>query len=107
MKICPCDMTLSLGSHKLAHQVVKKVNQSVPERDMKLHKWMEDDQGGPGEKAGGVGVLSASSVWYVAGRCWSLRRCCVYLTQVSPSHLETHCLDLRGRAEAELQGAQV
>lgn len=41
------------------------------------------------EKAGGGAVFSASSVWYVAGRCWPLRLCHIYFTQVSPSHLYT------------------
>lgn len=33
-------------------------------------------------------VFSASSVWYVAGRCWPLRLCHIHLTQVSSSQLQ-------------------
>lgn len=48
-------------------------------------------------KAGGWGaVFSASSVWYVAGRCRPLKLCHISLTRVGPSQLLTRCLDLRG-----------
>lgn len=53
-----------------------------------------------GEKREVGGGGTASSLWYVAGRCWPLRLCHIYLTQLNSSHHNTQ----PGRDSGEMEG---